>query len=82
MRLTEKFKGFGKETKITEDYSEICDVDKLIKKLADESAKIANSIIIMKGTVDDKLEPEIRKFVTRLTELLKDDYNILQKWMS
>ncbi|MCK9574447.1 MAG: hypothetical protein M0R51_00550 [Clostridia bacterium] len=77
---------FKKDDKsINKDYSQISDVNELIKKLADECAKTARKNkfkdIFNKDT-DDLLEAEIAKFTNRFKELNKKEPNIIQKWFS
>lgn len=73
------------DEKITKDYDEINDVDELIKKLADECARIARTnklMDIFNKNTDDLMEKEIKKFSDRLKSLNKKDKNIIQRWFS
>jgi len=67
---------------IDKEYSEITDVDILVKKLADESYKIVRKhwLSIFTGQLDELLETEIKKYSHRLKQLQDADKNFLQKW--
>lgn len=68
---------------IKKDYSEITDVEELIKKLADECANIARKNIVadfFKKNTDDLMETEIKKFNKRLSEIGSKDLNIIQQF--
>ena len=70
---------------VVKSYSEITDIDELVRKLADECTKIAtrNTLknIFIKNT-DELIEEEIKKFTRRLSEINSGDQNIIQKWFS
>ncbi len=73
------------DTSIKKDYSDITDINELIKKLADECAKIARQNRfkdIFNKKIDDLMEKEIEKFKNRLRELNYREPNILQRWFS
>lgn len=68
---------------IKKDYSEITDVEELIKKLADECANIARKNIVadfFRKNTDDLMETEIKKFNKRLSEIGSKDLNIIQQF--
>jgi hypothetical protein len=76
------------DSDIKKDYSEINDIEELIKKLADDCANIARKNVVadfFKKNTDDLMEVEIKKFNKRLSEIGSKDLNILQvffqKWI-
>jgi|AntRauTorcE11897_2_1112592.scaffolds.fasta_scaffold35025_1 23S rRNA maturation mini-RNase III len=75
---------FKKDPDVADDYSDINDVDVLVRKLADESCKIVKKhpFANFVGKLDELLEDEIHKFVKRVMELEKneDPRNWFQKW--
>ena len=77
---------FKKDDPIVEkDYSDISDIDELIKKLADECAKIARTNVvkdIILKNIDNLMECEIKKFSKRLSEIGTNKNNNLQAWFS
>jgi hypothetical protein len=77
---------FKNDPDITEEYSQILDVDKLAKKLADECYKILRKhpLSPFTGRLDELLEEEIHKYTARVIELQKQNpnLNIFQQWFS